>query len=130
LVSFVISRLPVNFQPVSLYSIIVVDRAAGGSAVTVFVHQELAGLDGSSLLDAVELVEQSRDALDDVWRQTEVEPYPEARMGRLMDVIGGTHTDTHTQTHTDTHRQTDTYTLTHTLTDNLLQVSAEGFLAT
>lgn len=38
--------------------------------------------------DVVDLVEQSRDALDDVWRQTDFEPYPETRMVRLMDVIG------------------------------------------
>lgn len=39
--------------------------------------------------DAVDLVELSRDTLDDVWRQTDFEPYPETRMVRLMDVIGG-----------------------------------------
>lgn len=44
--------------------------------------------------DAVDLVELSRDTLDDVWRQTDFEPYPETRMVRLMDVIGGTNTDT------------------------------------
>lgn len=49
-----------------------------------------------SMLDVVDLVEQSRDSLDDVWRQTDFEPYPETRMVRLMDVIGGTHTHTHT----------------------------------
>lgn len=40
--------------------------------------------------DVGDLVEQSRDTLDDVWRQTDYEPYPESRMVRLMDVIGGT----------------------------------------
>lgn len=40
--------------------------------------------------DVGDLVEQSRDTLDDVWRQTDFEPYPESRMVRLMDVIGGT----------------------------------------
>lgn len=62
----------------------------------MFFHQEYGGLDGLSMLDVVDLVEQSRDSLDDVWRQTEFEPYPETRMVRLMDVIGGTHTHTHT----------------------------------
>lgn len=51
--------------------------------------QEYEGLDALSLSDVVELVEQSRETLDDVWRQTEFQPYPEARMVRLMDVIGG-----------------------------------------
>ncbi|TNN71605.1 Cytoplasmic dynein 2 heavy chain 1 [Liparis tanakae] len=65
------------------------ERASHFTEQFKFIQKELAGLDGCSLLDGVELVEQSRDALDDVWRQAEVEPYPEARMGRLMDVIGG-----------------------------------------
>ncbi len=51
-------------------------------------HQEFGGLDGVSMSDVVDLVEQSRDTLDDVWRQTDLEPYPETRMVRLMDVIG------------------------------------------
>lgn len=38
--------------------------------------------------DVVELVEQSKDIVDDVWRQIDFEPYPETRMVRLMDVIG------------------------------------------
>lgn len=38
--------------------------------------------------DVVDLVEQSKDILDDVWRQIDFEPYPETRMARLMDVIG------------------------------------------
>lgn len=46
------------------------------------------GLDGLSMSDVVDLVEQSKDTLDDVWRQTDFEPYSETRMVRLMDVIG------------------------------------------
>uniref|UniRef100_A0A671UXN0 Cytoplasmic dynein 2 heavy chain 1 n=1 Tax=Sparus aurata TaxID=8175 RepID=A0A671UXN0_SPAAU len=53
------------------------------------IQKEYGGLDGLSMLDVVDLVEQSRDSLDDVWRQTDFEPYPETRMVRLMDVIGG-----------------------------------------
>lgn len=53
-------------------------------------HQEYCGLDGLSMSDVVDLVEQSRDTLDDVWRQTDYEPYPETRMARLMDIIGET----------------------------------------
>lgn len=41
-----------------------------------------------ALVDAVELVDSTRDAVDDVWRQNEHDPYPEVRMQRLMDVIG------------------------------------------
>uniref|UniRef100_A0A8C8DIA2 Dynein cytoplasmic 2 heavy chain 1 n=1 Tax=Oryzias sinensis TaxID=183150 RepID=A0A8C8DIA2_9TELE len=53
------------------------------------IQKEYEGLDALSLSDVVDLVEQSRETLDDVWRQTEFQPYPEARMVRLMDVIGG-----------------------------------------
>jgi hypothetical protein len=59
------------------------------------VHQDYSGLDGVCLADAVELVEVSRDTLDDVWRQNDHDPFPETRMLRLMDVIGMPHTHTH-----------------------------------
>lgn len=58
--------------------------------VSLCFHQEYGGLDGLSMSDVVDLVEQSRDTLDDVWRQTDFEPYSETRMVRLMDVIGAT----------------------------------------
>ncbi|KAM9317805.1 cytoplasmic dynein 2 heavy chain 1 [Pholidichthys leucotaenia] len=54
-----------------------------------FIQQDYDGLDGMSMSDVVDLVEHSKDVLDDVWRQTDFEPYPETRMVRLMDVIGG-----------------------------------------
>uniref|UniRef100_A0A3Q1F2C8 Dynein heavy chain tail domain-containing protein n=1 Tax=Acanthochromis polyacanthus TaxID=80966 RepID=A0A3Q1F2C8_9TELE len=53
------------------------------------IKKEFCGLDGLSMSDVVDLVEQSKDTLDDVWRQTDYEPYPETRMLRLMDVVGG-----------------------------------------
>ncbi|CAG6004611.1 unnamed protein product [Menidia menidia] len=53
------------------------------------IQKEYGGLDSLSMSDVSDLVEQSRDILDDVWRQTDFEPYPESRMVRLMDVIGG-----------------------------------------
>ncbi|KAM4743047.1 cytoplasmic dynein 2 heavy chain 1 isoform 3-T4 [Anableps anableps] len=52
------------------------------------LQKEYAGLDGLSMSDVVDLVEQSKDTLDDVWRQTDFQPYPETRMIRLMDIIG------------------------------------------
>ena len=57
--------------------------------VRLCFHQEYGGLDSLSMSDVSDLVEQSRESLDDVWRQTDFEPYPETRMVRLMDVIGG-----------------------------------------
>uniref|UniRef100_A0A3Q2VKF8 Cytoplasmic dynein 2 heavy chain 1 n=1 Tax=Haplochromis burtoni TaxID=8153 RepID=A0A3Q2VKF8_HAPBU len=53
------------------------------------IQKEYDGLDSLSMSDVMDLVEQSRDALDDIWRQTDYDPYPETRMVRLMDVIGG-----------------------------------------
>ena len=59
-----------------------------------------------SMPDVVDLVEQSRETLDDVWRQTDLEPYPETRMVRLMDVIGETVSHTHLCAHAHTHPHT------------------------
>lgn len=36
----------------------------------------------------VDLVETTRDVVDDVWRQTEHDHYPESRMLHLLDIIG------------------------------------------
>lgn len=57
--------------------------------------QEFGGLNTSSMPDVMELLEQCRNMLDDVWRQTDFEPYPQTRMVRLMDVVGGTLTYSH-----------------------------------
>uniref|UniRef100_A0A8D3CV29 Dynein heavy chain tail domain-containing protein n=1 Tax=Scophthalmus maximus TaxID=52904 RepID=A0A8D3CV29_SCOMX len=65
------------------------ERAAYFTEQFKFIQKEYGSLDGLSLSDVVDLVEQSRDTLDDVWRQTDFEPYPETRMVRLMDIIGG-----------------------------------------
>ncbi|KAM4566457.1 cytoplasmic dynein 2 heavy chain 1 isoform 3-T3 [Odontesthes bonariensis] len=53
------------------------------------IQKEYGGLDSLSMSDVLDLVEQSKETLDDVWRQTDFEPFPETRMVRLMDVIGG-----------------------------------------
>ncbi|XP_078258652.1 cytoplasmic dynein 2 heavy chain 1 isoform X1 [Rhinoraja longicauda] len=45
-------------------------------------------LDALSLADVVDLVETTRDTVDDVWRQTDHDFYPESRMRHLLDVIG------------------------------------------
>uniref|UniRef100_A0A3Q3KJ04 Cytoplasmic dynein 2 heavy chain 1 n=1 Tax=Monopterus albus TaxID=43700 RepID=A0A3Q3KJ04_MONAL len=66
------------------------ERAAYFTEQFKAIQKEYGGLDGLSMSDVVDLVEQSRDTLDDVWRQTDFETYPETRMVRLMDVIGGT----------------------------------------
>ncbi|XP_055023019.1 cytoplasmic dynein 2 heavy chain 1 [Boleophthalmus pectinirostris] len=53
------------------------------------IQKEYAGLEGLSMTDVVDLLDITKDTLDDVWRQTDFEPYPEPRMSRLMDVIAG-----------------------------------------
>uniref|UniRef100_A0A8B9KZF7 Cytoplasmic dynein 2 heavy chain 1 n=1 Tax=Astyanax mexicanus TaxID=7994 RepID=A0A8B9KZF7_ASTMX len=62
------------------------ERAAHFSEL--FKPIDYSNLESLSLLDALELAENSRDVLDDVWRQNEHTPYPEIRMRRLMDIIG------------------------------------------
>lgn len=46
-------------------------------------------MNGLELDDAIELVESTQDALDEVWKQEDHKPYPESRMKHLLDVIGG-----------------------------------------
>ncbi|KAK6296186.1 hypothetical protein J4Q44_G00338990 [Coregonus suidteri] len=65
------------------------ERASHFSELFKPIEKDYSGLDGVCLSDAVELVEVSRDTLDDVWRQNDHDPFPETRMLRLMDVIGG-----------------------------------------
>ena len=52
------------------------------------ISKDYGGLDAMSLQDAMEIVDLTQDTLDDVWRQTEVDPYPENRMRHLMEAIG------------------------------------------
>lgn len=52
------------------------------------ISKDYGGLDSMSLNDAMELVELTQDTLDDVWKQTDFDPYSENRMKHLMDVIG------------------------------------------
>uniref|UniRef100_A0A8B9L0C8 Cytoplasmic dynein 2 heavy chain 1 n=1 Tax=Astyanax mexicanus TaxID=7994 RepID=A0A8B9L0C8_ASTMX len=64
------------------------ERAAHFSELFKPIVKDYSNLESLSLLDALELAENSRDVLDDVWRQNEHTPYPEIRMRRLMDIIG------------------------------------------
>ncbi|XP_067663541.1 cytoplasmic dynein 2 heavy chain 1-like isoform X1 [Haliotis asinina] len=65
------------------------DRAANFCDLFKPISKEYGGLDAMSLQDALELVEVTQDTLDDVWKQTDFDPYPEARMRHLMDIIAG-----------------------------------------
>ncbi|XP_064157010.1 dynein cytoplasmic 2 heavy chain 1 isoform X2 [Anguilla rostrata] len=65
------------------------ERAAHFSELFQHIEKDYNNLDSVALADAVELVDSTRDTVDDVWRQNDHEPYLEVRMQRLMDVIGG-----------------------------------------
>ncbi|XP_063970614.1 cytoplasmic dynein 2 heavy chain 1 [Lytechinus pictus] len=52
------------------------------------VSREFDVLDTLSLEEGQELVETTQDAVDDVWKQGEFDPYPEKRMAHLLEVIG------------------------------------------
>ena len=48
-------------------------------------------IEALSSQEGLELVDTTQDALDDVWKQGEFEPYREDRMKHLMEVIGNFH---------------------------------------
>ena len=65
------------------------ERAGVFSAAFQPLMSKYATLETQSMDDALELVEETQDVLDDVWKQTEADkPYPEARMKHLLEVIG------------------------------------------
>uniref|UniRef100_A0A803SUA0 Dynein cytoplasmic 2 heavy chain 1 n=1 Tax=Anolis carolinensis TaxID=28377 RepID=A0A803SUA0_ANOCA len=53
------------------------------------ITYDYCNLDSLSLFEVVDLVETTRDTVDDVWRQTDHEPFPQQRMQNLLDVIAG-----------------------------------------
>lgn len=64
------------------------ERAATYCDLFKPVSKDFGGLDAMSLQDVMELVDITQDALDEVWKCIEFDPYPESRMRHLMDVIG------------------------------------------
>ncbi|XP_057206860.1 cytoplasmic dynein 2 heavy chain 1 isoform X3 [Triplophysa rosa] len=65
------------------------DRAAYFSELFRTIEKDYNNLDSFSLVEVLDLMETTRETVDDVWRQDEHGPYPEIRMIRLMDVTGG-----------------------------------------
>uniref|UniRef100_A0A8D0H431 Cytoplasmic dynein 2 heavy chain 1 n=1 Tax=Sphenodon punctatus TaxID=8508 RepID=A0A8D0H431_SPHPU len=65
------------------------ERASHFKVLFEGIAKDYYNLDSLSLFEVVDLVETSRDTVDDVWRQTEHDPYPQPRMQNLLDVIGG-----------------------------------------
>ncbi|XP_073674385.1 cytoplasmic dynein 2 heavy chain 1-like [Garra rufa] len=65
------------------------DRATHFSELFATIEKDYSNLDSFSLVEVLDLIESTRETVDDVWKQNEYAPYPETRMIRLMDVIGG-----------------------------------------
>ncbi|MEJ1281076.1 hypothetical protein NN561_012023 [Cricetulus griseus] len=63
------------------------ERASYFKELFETIAREFYNLDSLSLLEVVDLVETTRDVVDDVWRQTEHDHYPESRMLHLLDII-------------------------------------------
>lgn len=53
------------------------------------VSQDFSNLDALDLDDTLELLESTQDSLDEIWKQEDHKPYPEARMKHLLDVMAG-----------------------------------------
>ncbi|KAG8584671.1 hypothetical protein GDO81_004716 [Engystomops pustulosus] len=66
----------------------VTERATYFLSLFQAIEKYYTNLDALPLAEVVELVETTREAVDDVWRQTEHEPYPERRMKHLLEIIG------------------------------------------
>ncbi|EMP37963.1 Cytoplasmic dynein 2 heavy chain 1 [Chelonia mydas] len=65
------------------------ERASHFKDLFEVIARDYYNLDSLSLFEVVDLVETTRDTVDDVWRQTEHDPFPQPRMQNLLDVIGG-----------------------------------------
>ena len=53
------------------------------------IAPQFATLSTLSMADVTELMEETQDVLDEIWKQTDFDkPFPEARMRRLLEVIG------------------------------------------
>lgn len=53
------------------------------------IAPQFATLSTLSMADVTELMEEAQDVLDEIWKQTDFDkPFPEARMRRLLEVIG------------------------------------------
>ncbi|XP_071951365.1 cytoplasmic dynein 2 heavy chain 1-like isoform X2 [Antedon mediterranea] len=65
------------------------ERAQNFQTLFEPIARDYGNLDGFSLDEGLQIVETTTDAVDEVWRQGEFDPYPGRRMQHLLDVIGG-----------------------------------------
>ncbi|XP_069615312.1 cytoplasmic dynein 2 heavy chain 1 [Ranitomeya imitator] len=66
------------------------ERAAHFLGLFQAIEKYYNNLDALPLVELVELVETTKEVVDDVWRQTEHDPYPERRMKHLLEITGNT----------------------------------------
>ncbi|XP_018422828.1 PREDICTED: cytoplasmic dynein 2 heavy chain 1 [Nanorana parkeri] len=64
------------------------ERAAHFINLFQTIEKYYNNLDNLPLAEVVELVETTKETVDDVWRQTEHEAFPEHRMKHLLEIIG------------------------------------------
>ncbi|KAJ6633478.1 hypothetical protein lerEdw1_014502, partial [Lerista edwardsae] len=65
------------------------ERACHFKELFEAIAYDYYNLDSLSLFEVVDLVETTQETVDEVWRQTEHEPFPQQRMQNLLDVIAG-----------------------------------------
>ncbi|XP_041438616.1 cytoplasmic dynein 2 heavy chain 1 isoform X2 [Xenopus laevis] len=64
------------------------DRASHFNKLFQSIANYYSTLDNLPLSEVVQLVETTQETMDDVWRQTDYDSYPEHRMKHLLDIIG------------------------------------------
>ncbi|CAI9593487.1 unnamed protein product, partial [Staurois parvus] len=64
------------------------ERAGHFTNLFQTIEKYYNSLDNLPLAEVVELVETTKETVDDVWRQTEHEPFSEHRMKHLLEIIG------------------------------------------
>ncbi|KAM9321467.1 cytoplasmic dynein 2 heavy chain 1 [Gastrophryne carolinensis] len=64
------------------------ERAAHFINLFQTIEKYYTSLDNLPLTEVIELVQTTKEAVDDVWKQTEQDPYPEHRMKHLLEIIG------------------------------------------
>uniref|UniRef100_A0A8D2JAH6 Dynein cytoplasmic 2 heavy chain 1 n=1 Tax=Varanus komodoensis TaxID=61221 RepID=A0A8D2JAH6_VARKO len=65
------------------------ERASHFKELFEVIAYDYYNLDSLSLFEVVDLVETTKDTVDDVWRQSDHEPFPQPRMQNLLDIIAG-----------------------------------------
>lgn len=65
------------------------DKAHRYSQALEPLGEKLSQIDQMNLDQLPDVLETAQDSVDDLWRQEDVDVYPEQRMRQLLDSIGG-----------------------------------------